>query len=752
MKKYFLALAGILLITTVFAVLVEQQLTATVLEYPKVLINEFTVDPQTDWDGSGSATTSDEWVELYNTQPIPIDLTSWTLVLNDSTDEFESLIGIIPPYSYLVIYPDGSQNNDGQLLLYDNSSILIDAVAYGDWDDGNTADNAPDGNANNITNECLSRLPNAKDTNTDNTDFTKLTCTYEQSNNAWNMTLIPVVITDIPSIPFCLLETDSLIVSANITGSIKKISLSYSTGGAWKEISLPGNTEGIYSAAIPSSELNGKSTVSWKFVVENIAGDLTYGTEQSKSIAKRTLLSISPSQPDGQNNWYITEPTFTLENPDASIIEYRWNGNFFIYSKPFKLEGTPNNASLTGGISMLKYWSDVCSGEPEQNQTFHFDFTSPIIEQTSPTGQITKLKPTISAYIDEKYSQNSGINISKITIKLDNADVTKDAVISPIDAIDAAITYSPVENLSVGQHEVTISAEDKAGRNSQLTWTFEIVKSFTLKLAVDYPESKDYNIKRIPFNLTTSEQSRKIEYINYADNKPRWQTLCSNCDSYGAEKIKTKILKEGWNNLTIRAIGEFSTDEKNISIFIDSKAPVISKTEPARNKIINGSFFRVKYTEENPANIKLFWNPNITLQNCTSGRNQVCSTSINLSNFDDQLIDYYFEISDGINTVKSKTNKVFVDTTSPRLAINLPQNETVYRSKVPFNLTVSEKAEIEYFDISSGAKWIKLCSNCDSYGAEKIKYKRFSRGNHNILISATDKAGNSDVKQVFFTA
>ncbi|MBU0760248.1 MAG: lamin tail domain-containing protein [Nanoarchaeota archaeon] len=149
-----------------------------------VVINEFTVDPQTDWDKDGSiSTTKDEWFELFNDGNTTIDLTNWTVFLNDNTNATEFLEGTILPGEYLTILnPEGSQSNDGQLILYNSLDQLIDSVTYGDWDDGNESDNAPDGNANDYTDECLSRMPNAQDTDNDKNDFIKTRCTYGSEN------------------------------------------------------------------------------------------------------------------------------------------------------------------------------------------------------------------------------------------------------------------------------------------------------------------------------------------------------------------------------------------------------------------------------------------------------------------------------------------------------------------------------------------------------------------------------------------
>jgi hypothetical protein len=158
-----------------------------------IKINEFVVDPQTNWDGSTSSgnssniTANDEWVELYNEGVSTINLSGWQLKLVDSTNATQNLSGAIASGSYLVILnPSGTQNNDGQLILFDSLGNLIDSVSYGNWNDGDVSDNADDGNANNETNECLARFPDGEDTDSDIDDFIKTSCTFGSSNTQSN--------------------------------------------------------------------------------------------------------------------------------------------------------------------------------------------------------------------------------------------------------------------------------------------------------------------------------------------------------------------------------------------------------------------------------------------------------------------------------------------------------------------------------------------------------------------------------------
>ena len=79
----------------------------------KIVINEFDVAPQIDWDNSGTIGTGDEWVELYNNGTTSIDLTNWKLEMQDTTSETHALSGVIYPGAQLVVLnPTGTQNND----------------------------------------------------------------------------------------------------------------------------------------------------------------------------------------------------------------------------------------------------------------------------------------------------------------------------------------------------------------------------------------------------------------------------------------------------------------------------------------------------------------------------------------------------------------------------------------------------------------------------------------------------------------
>jgi DNA/RNA endonuclease YhcR with UshA esterase domain len=101
-----------------------------------MLINEFVADPA---DG-------DEWIELYNKTSQEIDIGGWWIEEgSESITTLSGKIGIEGLGRFFIIErPKGNLNNPGDIILLKNSQgLIIDQVAYGNWNDGNIEDNAP---------------------------------------------------------------------------------------------------------------------------------------------------------------------------------------------------------------------------------------------------------------------------------------------------------------------------------------------------------------------------------------------------------------------------------------------------------------------------------------------------------------------------------------------------------------------------------------------------------------------------------
>ena len=167
----------------------------------QVVVNEVVTDPQRDWNdaeggtpfdaapGGGTLSSDDEWIELANVSGQVVDLTGWSLALQDGASTVE-LLGVgsatlvfsaggslssFQAGEYLVVgNPAGAMDNTILVQLSDPNAV-VDAVALGPG-------GAPDGNASSIADEAVARFPDAADTGNDATDFTKRPATIGGTN------------------------------------------------------------------------------------------------------------------------------------------------------------------------------------------------------------------------------------------------------------------------------------------------------------------------------------------------------------------------------------------------------------------------------------------------------------------------------------------------------------------------------------------------------------------------------------------
>lgn len=581
-------------------------------------------------------------------------------------------------------------------------------------------------------------------------------------------TILPIVYNENYN-PLCAFYYEDITVNATISDAyLKNIGLSGNWEGTWKNYTpsctLINTTTEECSYIIRASSLqSGITSFNWTYYAEDFSGNIAQGGTNDYIFNKMTLLNVSPSVPDGINNWYVSEPTFTLINDNATQVFYKWNNNigYILYTGAFKLESAPNQANITGGILTLKWWSNTtCGQEPEQNKTFYVDLRNPKIKNTYPTNNsivYNNASLQIQAELDDIYGTNSGIDTFSVVMSVDGLVVP--AVISNINPIDAIVKYN-AGFLALGMHNVTVDVKDNSGRQSSLTWFFENRPIPLINLSVSSPESSVYMTKSVPINIDSNVILSKIEYIDNSAPTPAWKTLCTNCLGYGTETTRTLYLMDGVHNITIRTYDRYGqVSEKNMMIVVDSVSPKIISTKPRRIKITNGSDFFVKYKEKNLESLELIYGNYNNFKkrpvqpseciNTSMASNFNCSFYVAFSEYDGQSITYWYNISDIARSVMSRPVEIRVDTTAPEIGIKSPDNKGLYeeRTRVFFNITLSEKVKkLEYYDAFGDARWKSLCSGCSKFTSTRY----FNTGQHELTIRATDYAGNSDSEEVDF--
>lgn len=267
-----------------------------------------------------------------------------------------------------------------------------------------------------------------------------------------------------------------------------------------------------------------------------------------------------------------------------------------------------------------------------------------------------------------------------------------------------------------------------------------------------------YDNRMISINISMNDKGI-LEYVDSA-NRERFITLCRNCNDYGYKKLRQKPFDDGFHELTFFAMLNSGFIYQGVNFTVDTRKPIIIDTEPKKG-FASGDF-EVEFEEASPISLFLnYGNDKIGYQtnylNIEDScyfikRNRMgCKTNVELNDYDQQEIAYSFELTDILNKYAvSKFRKLKVDFTPP-IINNLDSFWYLKGSYVYFNINVSEPNfyRIEYQDLDEkNPKWRALCISLKD-NICKIR-KNFSKGEHDLLINLSDKAGNYDTQEIIF--
>ncbi len=318
-----------------------------------VLINEAIVDPQQDWStngfdgtiGAGAINSDDDWVELY-IGTAGLNLTKWTIELNDGTDESGTLeaggaFQIINYVSqtggnffdtdagdYLVLgtMTTGAINQSVTIVVRDASSNLVDQVII-----ASGSGTMFTGNATNTDDESVCRIPNGLDTDIEADDFVKTRATLGANNSPQGTVLINEIVTSPQQ------DWDASGFTATEPGGTA------GSSDEWIELYIGSSGLNLIKwtiSVVDGTDFSGDLTSSGAFSVVNYIGSGSF----NNTVAGDYLILGNPTGSEEINN----DVFITLTDPYGTVVDDVEIGD--------DLEGDGNgdgaaDGSASGGLS-----------------------------------------------------------------------------------------------------------------------------------------------------------------------------------------------------------------------------------------------------------------------------------------------------------------------------------------------------------------------------------------------------------------
>lgn len=416
-----------------------------------------------------------------------------------------------------------------------------------------------------------------------------------------------------------------------------------------------------------------------------------------------TTFTISPTEPDGKNGWYVTQPTITLSSQEG-IITYRWD------NEPFKEYTGPIKAPE--GIHKLEFHAKDTSGNLEKTQrlTIKFDQTPPVTNATvnpeTPTG-------------------NNGWYLSSPKIVLSAKDISTTTIYYKWDENGELMNYTSEITALEGKHRLYFCAEDEAGNRGEFEYV-EIqvdTKPPTIFVETD-PKEPDGNngwyISVTSVSLSADEENSKIYY--------KW-----NKGAY--KKYNDELpVPEGVNVLYYYGVDEAGNKgkEKFVYFKVDTVEPTL------KIDIFPDDLGKKWYNRKPKVSINVSENATI-YYSLDDSEFKKYNREIEIPEGYHKLVLY--AIDDAGNECEKIIKEFKVDTSPPTVNIRANVTKLYVGEEVRFNATGYDNIGIEkyFFKFGDGynSGWIE---------EDWIVHVYTKPGNYTVTITAIDISGQESVE------
>ncbi len=214
------------------------------------------------------------------------------------------------------------------------------------------------------------------------------------------------------------------------------------------------------------------------YTVISHAVDLAGNVENSAKlviILDKTIpevdISVDPTDPDGNNNWYVTRPTVTLTasddgGADVDEIQYQWNsdsGTWTTYTGSFQIPGE--------GSYVLYYRALDNANNPSDTGVKNLKWDETQLDDDTDFGVSASPNPTSGTTTTltwDAAEDNTGITEYQITWKL------RDSSTQYGKTVGGDVLSTEIDRLEEGIWEVTVKAVDGVGNFREASTTVTV--------------------------------------------------------------------------------------------------------------------------------------------------------------------------------------------------------------------------------------------------------------------------------------
>jgi membrane-bound inhibitor of C-type lysozyme len=216
-------------------------------------------------------------------------------------------------------------------------------------------------------------------------------------------------------------------------------------------------TEGSHTLEISVTDRIGNTARStWSFSVDTIPPAISAQTPADASILANTTPAISAQYQDA-GGVDISKVQLTVDG--ASVV-----GNATVSATGISYQPS---ALAQGRHAIVLTVVDVAGNSSQSAWSLTVDTVPPAISLQTPADG--SAQPSSTPAIGVQYQDAGGVDVSKVQLTVDGANVTTSAATSA-----TGISYQPAAALAQGNHAVALTVVDLAGNSSQSAWNFSV--------------------------------------------------------------------------------------------------------------------------------------------------------------------------------------------------------------------------------------------------------------------------------------